>query len=343
MRTLCFFFTLYAISASAQSVPQVQRPLLSKITATWCPPCGSWGWDLFEDLVEDNENEAILLATHYSGDLVSTTATELAANLGANGQPQFYLDNERQSASSSTASQARTAIEAAIDTEAARMPLAGSRIRTTAINGNALELAIDVEFFAAGQGEYRVAAYVVEDDVVNQQASRGANAVHERVLRGDLGTGTFGTLLKSGLVAAGEKYTVDLAYTLPASYNPAHIRLVSAIWKLDGSNFEYINGSETTDWSTVSTTKTLAASAVELSSFSESGTLYTDISLRLSAKQVRLQLLAIDGRVLAERVLGNLQAETRRVAWSTNDLSPGVYVVRLQTNTGERSQQVVVR
>ncbi|HHB79571.1 MAG TPA: hypothetical protein ENK85_10105, partial [Saprospiraceae bacterium] len=48
--------------AQAQEVPQTQSSLIIKKTASWCPPCGGWGWDLFEQLIDDNDSQAILWA-----------------------------------------------------------------------------------------------------------------------------------------------------------------------------------------------------------------------------------------------------------------------------------------
>ena len=57
----------------AQEVPEVQRPLVTKISATWCPPCGGWGWTLMEELVIDNEDKATLIVAHHDGQLVTAS------------------------------------------------------------------------------------------------------------------------------------------------------------------------------------------------------------------------------------------------------------------------------
>jgi len=73
---ICFFFAF--LTAQAQEVPEVQKTLISKISADWCPPCGTWAWDLFHDLVNDNDNQAVLMAVHHSGGLETPTSNAFA-------------------------------------------------------------------------------------------------------------------------------------------------------------------------------------------------------------------------------------------------------------------------
>ena len=49
---LSVFFYL-GMNAIAQTVEAKQNTLITKKTATWCSFCGTWGWDFFENLVED--------------------------------------------------------------------------------------------------------------------------------------------------------------------------------------------------------------------------------------------------------------------------------------------------
>ena len=70
--TLLLFFALSFSNIHAQDVPEVQRTLLTKVTATWCPSCGSWGWSFFEDIIEDNTGKATFMGAHHSGNLVSS-------------------------------------------------------------------------------------------------------------------------------------------------------------------------------------------------------------------------------------------------------------------------------
>ena len=86
---LLIFFG-FAMSAQVPDAPQTSMPVITKIAATWCPPCGSWGWDFFEHMLEDNTDDAIIMAVHHSGDLVNPTASALTSNLNASSQQDSF-------------------------------------------------------------------------------------------------------------------------------------------------------------------------------------------------------------------------------------------------------------
>src|ERR1700752_2435008 len=52
--------------APSITVAEENTALVNKFTATWCGPCGSWGWDLFENVIEENANDAIYMGTYSS-------------------------------------------------------------------------------------------------------------------------------------------------------------------------------------------------------------------------------------------------------------------------------------
>jgi len=89
--TISIAFLLLTLSGYSQEAPQTQSALVTKISATWCPPCGGWGWDLFHDLVVDNEAKATLLAVHHSGNLLTPTSGALADNFMISGQTMMLL------------------------------------------------------------------------------------------------------------------------------------------------------------------------------------------------------------------------------------------------------------
>ena len=67
---------LFAMQAIAQQVAQVQRSIVTKRTADWCPNCGTYGWTYFKDAIEQNGDKAVFIAAHYSGGLAAPAANE---------------------------------------------------------------------------------------------------------------------------------------------------------------------------------------------------------------------------------------------------------------------------
>ncbi len=349
MRTLLLFFALSSATLFAQqSVPEVQKTMITKVTATWCPPCGGWGWDLFEDLVDDNANSAVLIAGHYAGsDLQTTAGNEIADNFGVSGQPSFYLGNTRQSATQASASTARTTIMSGIDAEFASSPIVNATVYPTTFDGAMYSLETQTQFFQATSGEYSLAVYAVEDGVVNRQTSRGNDAVHKRVMRGNIdGQTTFGEVLLSGAAMPGDTYSSTFDFEFPADWNLSNVSLVTVLWLKNGNSYEFVNANQIdpSNWVNVSSTNNvLAASDFRVTGFSESGLLTTTLDFEVEAQDVQLSLIDANGRILAFRNLGNTPFGKTQIVWDDVNLPTGLVVVRLRTKDGERSEKVMIR
>jgi len=347
---LCLIFCSPPLFAQ-QTVPEVQKPLVTKVTATWCPPCGSWGWDLFENLVEDNSSSAVLIAGHYRGsDLETTAGNELAENFGVSGQPSFYLGNSRQSASSGSAPMARTDIKSAVDNASAIGPVANTAIMPIAYDPATKFYTFETTttFFQAASGEYSLSVYAVEDDVVNSQASRGADAIHKRVLRGEItGQGTFGGTIVSGNVSADQSFSSTFSLEFPmVEWKEEDLHLVLVIWKKNGSTYEFVNANEIdrSIWDIVSgTADALVAEDYRITGFSESGVLTSTIDLAVEEQDVFVELFDANGQRIASRRLGITPFGKTQIIWSEALLITGVYAVRLTIGNRSITETVLVQ
>jgi len=217
------YFTLIALLCSfslfAQDVPEVQQSMISKVTATWCTACGSWGWNLFAGVVEDNNDNALVVATHYSGDLMNSTASAITNNFNVNSQPRFVVNDVDQGASSGNASTKRTDIANMVATNAAMPPVVNAGLTVVLTDDNELEIKTNTMFFQNADGEYNLAAYIVEDNVIANQASQGANANHKNILRAGASTDAFGELIVNGTVSAGETFQKNFVMPIDASWD----------------------------------------------------------------------------------------------------------------------------
>ncbi len=238
---IALVFLFSALSASyAQQVAEIQQSLVTKRTATWCPFCGSWGWDFFKDLRDNVSDKAVLIAAHYGGStLENPTSLDFVSNLGGSSQPKFFINNEIQAVTSSTTADALAVMEVKIDNNYLAAPLANVGLETT-WNGVNLELATKTRFFQAAEGAYYLGIYLVEDLVIAPQASQSVNAKHMRILRAALTPTTFGDLLVDGAVASGTEF----AQTYPVVYSGfdlENLDIVGIIWKKEGTKFMAVN------------------------------------------------------------------------------------------------------
>ncbi len=344
MKKYLYLLPLVFLSAfaAAQEVPETQKSLIIKRTATWCPPCGGWGWDLFENLIEDNEENAILWAMHYSGDLLNPTAQGINSILSGSSQPKFYLNTVEVMGSSASANSMRTSFKDDVLENATNAPIANAIATNLSIYDNTLSLTVKSKFFAQANGEYFLNVYVVENGVLNSQAGR-PNAIHEKVLRGDMVGDAFGDVLTSGMVAMNTEFSTDLSIPIATSWNVDNLELSVVIWKKNGNKYDFVNGTKmehlvlATNRPTLSNTKMTIAPNV-ISDFA---------TLTISTEEVlqsAISIYDINGRMV-KSFLKNKEINPTSIytqVLDLSDLTKGIYFVRLLTDKGQLSQKIIM-
>jgi hypothetical protein len=252
MKHIVFTLTIVLFSINAvvsQTVPNVQQSLITKVTATWCPNCGGWGWDFYEDLYQDNANKALMITAHYSGDLQNPTAQDFASNFNVNYQPYFILGNENQNVTPSNAASKRTEIKNQVDANYISAPIANTGLLVEK-DGNMLNVTTRTRFFQQTQGEYYLGVYVIEDGVINFQQGQGDNAVHKNVLRASMSDSSFGEFLDDGTIQEFSEYFKTFSIEL-GSWNINNLEIATIIWEKVDNTYEFVNTNSTTELTTV--------------------------------------------------------------------------------------------
>ncbi|MCU0346472.1 MAG: T9SS type A sorting domain-containing protein [Saprospiraceae bacterium] len=230
---------LFLVQGMAQQVEQQQRSLITKRTASWCTFCGTWGWSFFENAIEQNEEKAILLAAHYSGDLVVDAAADITSNFGGVSQPRFFFNQTDHGVSSGNSAAKLTALKALVDAAYEQAPVANSGFDPVYVNGE-IKVNAKVKFFQAAEGEYFLGMYLLEDNVVSFQQSVGNNAVHKNIMRFSFTDDSFGLPIVNGSVTANQEF--DLDFALPIG-DPAgkDYEVLGIIWKKENGKYIPVN------------------------------------------------------------------------------------------------------
>lgn len=224
---------------SAQEVMQEQRTLLTKKTATWCPHCGAWGWTLMKNIVQDNSEKAVLVGAHYSGDLRSSAATELVSIFGGPGQPIFYANTANLNVSSGNIDAKRTEVKNLVDNNFNQSPLVNAGLEVKD-NGVDLDIKVKTEFFESTTGDYRVAVWVLENNVENAQSGQSGNPQHPFVLR-TTANGVTGDLFATGAITAGETSEMSFSVDVNPSWDMDNLSFAAVIWKDNGGSYVFEN------------------------------------------------------------------------------------------------------
>lgn len=340
-------FSLFSIMLQAQdiTVPQTQRPLITKRTASWCPNCGGWGWTFFRNVMNDNSGKAVFFANHYDGIHTSPTTTALAANFGGVSQPVFFLNNINQSVSSGATATARTNIQNQVNTAYASTPVVQSGIR--AIHNSAaqtLSVTAKSRFFQSANGEYYLGIYLVFKEFVGFQSPLGNTAEHKELMRSHLTANVFGDLIANGAVAAGAEAEVSGQISI-AGLDPNKLRIVTIIWKKEGNTYRVTNANETDDFLAPSSADELWAAQQQLKIYPNIITESARIDLEVTESSLpwRVELVHVSGQVVETVFRGTLAGGAHTFSLERGTRPAGVYFVRLSNGLRAMAQRVVLR
>ena len=236
-----YLIGILSFSLTAQDVPNEQKPLFTKITATWCPNCGTWGWTYMKDIIGQNGDEMLVVGAHYSGDLQNAAGGFFDQVLQAPGQPVFYLNNDNQGVRSNNLSAKLAETDAMVKQITGEQPLVGVGMEVQP-SQTSITVRTKTKFFNATDGEYYLGLYLIEDGVVADQASVGSNAVHPMVARAIFSDQGEGVQLADGAIAADTEMENEFTLVRQPEWNLDNSYVYGIIWKRENGGFIYQNG-----------------------------------------------------------------------------------------------------
>jgi hypothetical protein len=253
-------FAGFVKSANAQVPKKVSTSLVHKITATWCGPCGSWGWTLSNDLIAATSSKALYMnlyassgTTWNNSKFYTLTSYDLAQAFTLIGYPDFGNNGISHTApnydgSSINTTKVKSDIIAAVDAFALTTPVASSA-NSIKITGSSLTVDARVKFWSAASGDYYLAAYLIEDGAMNSQngqTTTTGSTSHHDVMRGSLSTSAWGELVATGSIAANATFTKPFSFTISdATWDKTKLKVYTVLWKKVGAKYQYVNASET--------------------------------------------------------------------------------------------------
>ncbi len=346
-------------------VPQSQNSVVTKKTAQWCPPCGSWAWSFYEDLLSANPDNTLLLSAQIEGGssdadtkIETLTSAAITENFGdGNARPRFYLNNDNQGVLSFNRSEKQTEILEKIALYAEQLPIAQAGIRAEYSDTN-LVVSTNTKFFQATEGRFYLGVYTVEKLVTADQAGRSGDSEHKNVLKNEFTGQPFGTELAMGDVAINTEY--PLRVQLPLADIPALNNLIVAtiIWKEEGEQKEILNTNFTETFTeqqeapdTTTTTATVFTRA-EVKNF----TVYpsnivlgqrvpVNINLRLAepSRPIALAIYNLAGQKVADVFQGHLGTEQGIFNWQPSpNLTEGLYIVKLSVGHEVHAKKIIL-
>lgn len=340
---LVLFAGVFYTMSFAQEVPQQQRSLITKVTATWCPHCGNWGWTFMENLIEDNADKAIIISAGASGDLQTPEGSALASNFNASGQPVFILNNSNIGATSGNASSKRTEVRNQVNANFEMSPVVNTGIaaRMPSAGGNELVINTKTRFFQDTEGDYYLSVYVMEDDVEANQAGNVTDNMHPRVIRQSL-NGNFGESIANGTVSAGMEVLKEYSLTINPDWDTNNLRIMAMMWRKNGTAYEFVNGYDAHVLTLVKTTN-LDATSIKFQIAPTVIDHQAIIAFETATTQAaHIRLFDTNGRLVETLFEGKLPQGQQQFALARQAYT-GVYFVQIQLDGKSLTKRVVFR
>ena len=334
-----------SISLSAQ---QPVKPLLTKITATWCPNCGTWGWTAMKDMVDRFDGDkATVMALHYSGDLADDLNKELAGNFPAVGQPIFQSNGTDLNFTSSSYTDKMDALESTINAEtqvinAFNITKAGVHLQAEG-NLTTFNVEVNVDADNLPDGDYSIGAYIVRDDIVASQSGLSGDVAHFKIVDAAMSINTFGNpygIAKSYVFQYEEADYGEI--TFDSQGGVEDFQIVTILWNNTGTRYEVV----TTDNANI-TENTLSNIDQEVTPIDDAKVYENtanQIEVNLPKNGVNstttlANLYTITGRQLDSQTIKDGKAYFERESL----LGRGLYIVTLESAGQLKSYKVTIK
>lgn len=225
-----------------------RKATLIEFTAVWCPPCGSWGRDAFDQMLADHGAKVVGIASHGSNSqpdvMTNTYSDAFKNNFTITGWPNFWVGNVQKGTSSNITNDLNTIFG---------MPIVANGIIQFSIADGKITVKAGVKFFADASGEYFLGVYVLEDGIdgsnnaptaYNQKGDESTDYTHDHVLRTGAVTSVWGEKIVDGSATNGETMMKEYTIDVDADWVADNLHVIGVIWKKNGSTYEYVNAWE---------------------------------------------------------------------------------------------------
>lgn len=223
--------------------------LMEKVTASWCGPCGQWGWDLHKEIMTSVGSNGFVMAVHGSSSskLTNPLAVLLTESYPRGGFPTFranFKDETKRPATNSVdpAGTKSNMENAAMTQEAMGAHLcANAKIEKTA---DKVTVKATAKFFKDMDAtkDYYISAWVSEDNVSEEQNGRIGKALHSNVFRGAASSNLWGVKIDAD--AKKDKWfnhTFEINWN--AAWNQDNSTIVLVLMSKDSGSdkYEFVN------------------------------------------------------------------------------------------------------
>lgn len=234
-------------NSSAIEIKKQNVGLYAKLTATWCGPCGGWGWTLNDEILDALGDDAILTSFYGSASskLQNGTAIQFTSDFGEGSFPGFTFNGIVQTVSTVGGGVNTVQTKANVITESEKFKNAPVEIGLggkLTWEGDKLTLKYAVKPFKDQTGDFYVGVYIAEDGVMEEQANQNGIVAHHHVLRDRITNPVYGNKFEGSLKANIQTDLDEITYDIDSSWEKGKIEVFGVIWKKSiGGGYEFVN------------------------------------------------------------------------------------------------------
>lgn len=223
-------------SGDVISVSSVYKCVVWEYSATWCNPCGVYGYDTmhyFMNKYGHEQHKAVGIFMHPSDDIVDNEP------VGQDDITAFFDMSGTPSAGANLVEAYPTYLEPKITAAITAHPTAKAGVGMAyTIEGSTVNITTKTVFFEDLSGTYHLGVYVTEDKIMNNQSGQTGQVEFNDILRACAGGNAFGTSIAVN-PTKGSKIDGSYTVTLPTETRvPANCHVVCVIYKIDPATGE---------------------------------------------------------------------------------------------------------
>jgi len=214
----------------------IKKALVFKLTATWCHACGSYGKETTEQILNDHSN-AMVIQINGSDEFSSDVGDEIKDLLSGSSYPSFYSGLTIVNGGPNT-------ISNTVDDELAESVEVSMAMEKQTL-GAGMNIKVQSEWIGTPSGEYHLAVYILEDNIVMPQIVTDlgdvTDFVHKHVLRAEASNAGFGKVIVPTDNDGHMGHIEEFGVALQSTWVPANCYPVAVMWKKNGTTYDFVN------------------------------------------------------------------------------------------------------
>ncbi len=331
-------FILAGLTGQTQ-VSNDQFSLVTKISADWCPNCGNWAWDAFEDMrVSLEDKNVIFVLAHHTGGLENEVSGPWCENLENQYQPEFFLNNDFQNMNSNTAASVTTSMGEQIDLLADLGAFAGVEgVGYMTDDDQKLFADVSVEFFNELEGEYFLGVYTIQNNIVWNQSGQGM-VMQPKLLTGSFTDDWFGIPLTGN--TGQQDFTFETS--TPTDFVPedGNTEILTVIWnKLPNGKYVVFNANVNNEIMSISSNNDLEKDLSEIKTYLQDDALILDLN-DADLNVLQVNIIDVIGKSILNKKFEKNDLGSDKLSIDVNQLTTGFYFIQMESQNSRWTQKI---